>query len=111
VVIDPRDNNHILVAQLGGGVYGSRDGCASWQAKNMGLGSLNITPLVLDPNNPDTVYAGTDGGVFVSFTFGETWSEINDGLLGATVVYSIAVDTESNVYAATPYGIFQLENK
>jgi photosystem II stability/assembly factor-like uncharacterized protein len=111
LVIDPRDNNHILVAQLGGGVYGSRDGCASWQAKNTGMGSLNITPLVLDPNNPDTVYAGTDGGAFVSFDFGETWSEINDGLLGATVVYSIVVDKDSNVFAATPYGVFTLEGK
>jgi photosystem II stability/assembly factor-like uncharacterized protein len=111
VVIDPRDSNHILIAQLGAGVMGSRDGCVSWQSKNTGLGSLNITPLVLDPNNPDTVYAGTEGGAFVSFDFGENWSEINEGLLGATVVYSIVVDKDSNVYAATPYGIFKLEGK
>ena len=36
---------------------------------------------------------------------------VNDGLLGATVVYSIAVDKDSNVYATTPNGIFQLERK
>ncbi len=39
-------------------------------------------------------------------------SELLDPLgSGATVVYSIVVDPQSNVYAATPYGIFQLTSK
>jgi|GEM_PF-1058610 len=70
-----------------------------------------INTLALDPNQPDTVYAGTDGGAYVSYDYGETWGQVNDGLLGATVVYSIVVDKDSNVYAATPYGIFKLERK
>jgi photosystem II stability/assembly factor-like uncharacterized protein len=70
-----------------------------------------INTLALDPNYPDTVYAGTDSGVYISFDFGKTWSEINNGLIGTTVVYSIAVDRDSNVYAATPNGIFQLEGR
>ncbi len=62
-----------------------------------------------DFENPS--FAGTDDGAYVSFDGGAHWGEINDGLLGATVVYSIVVDNESNVYAATPYGIFKLEGK
>jgi photosystem II stability/assembly factor-like uncharacterized protein len=89
----------------------STDNCQSWQASNEGLNNLFINSLAIDPNNPGVVYAGTDGGVYVSFDSGQTWGEINDGLLGATVVYSIAVDPESNVYTATPYGIFSLENQ
>ena len=42
---------------------------------------------------------------------GNHWGEINDGLLGATVVYSIAVDENSTVYATTPSGIFKLGAK
>jgi len=57
------------------------------------------------------LYAGTDSGAYISFDGGNTWNQINEGLLGATVVYSIVVDNESNVYAATPYGVFQLESK
>jgi len=72
---------------------------------------LNINALKFDPVLPDTVYAGTDSGAYVSFDGGETWGQVNDGLLGATVVYSIVVDQDSNVYAATPYGIFKLENR
>ena len=50
-------------------------------------------------------------GIGRSTDGGQTWGQVNDGLLGATVVYSIAVDKDSNVYAATPYGVFKLEDK
>jgi hypothetical protein len=70
-----------------------------------------MNSIAFDPNKPDTIYAGTDSGAYVSFDVGQTWGQINDGLLGATVVYSIVVDNDSNVYAATPYGIFKLESK
>ncbi len=111
LAIDPRDNRHLYAATPGIGVMISTDGCQSWQESNTGLGSLFINAIVIDLNNPDTLYAGTDGGAYVSFDGGQTWNEINDGLLGALVVYSIVVDKVSNVYAATPYGIFKLEGK
>ena len=89
----------------------STDSCGSWQPSNNGLSNLFVNTLAIDPNNSNTIYAGTDGGAYVSFNGGATWGQVNDGLLGATVVYSIAVDKESNVYAATPYGVFKLEQK
>ncbi len=109
--VDPRDPNRLLIATRGYGIVVSDDACRSWTLKNNGLGSLFVNTIAIDPNNPDTVYAATDGGAYVSFDFGQTWNQINDGLLGATVVYSIVVDKDSNVYAATPYGIFKLESK
>ena len=75
------------------------------------MGILIVNTLAIDPNHPNTIFAGTQAGAFVSFNDGVSWYEINNGLLGATVVYSIAIDQESNVYAATPYGIFKLEGK
>jgi photosystem II stability/assembly factor-like uncharacterized protein len=75
------------------------------------LNNLFINSLAIDPNNPGVVYAGTDSGVYVSFDSGQTWGQVNEGLLGATVVYSIAVDEDGKVYAATPYGIFRLEGR
>jgi len=111
MTMDPRDSDRILLAVLGDGLYRSEDGCQSWQKSNTGLTSLFVNSVAISPNNPDTVYAGTDGGAFVSFDGGQTWYEINDGLLGATVVYSIVVDKDNKVYAATPYGIFKLEGK
>jgi photosystem II stability/assembly factor-like uncharacterized protein len=111
LAVDPNDNNHLLIATSGKGILMSLDGCKSWNPINEGIGSLFANTVAFDPTNTDTVYAGTDGGAYVSFDSGQTWSVINDGLLGATVVYSIVVDKDSNVYAATPYGIFTLETK
>jgi photosystem II stability/assembly factor-like uncharacterized protein len=95
----------------GQGVLISTDNCGSWQASNDGLNNLFVNTLAIDPNNLNIIYAGTDGGAYISYDSGATWGQVNDGLLGAVVVYSIAVDKESNVYAATPYGVFKLESK
>ena len=111
LAISPRNISWIILATQGRGVLISQDGCQTWQSGNTGLGNLFVNTLAIEPNNPDTLYAGTDGGAYVSFDGGQNWSQINDGLLGATVVYSIVVDPQSNVYAATPYGIFKLEGK
>jgi len=109
LAIDPRDSNRFVVATQGKGVLLSLNGCKSWETSNDGLGNLFINTLAIDPQSPQTVYAGTDGGAYVSFDGGMHWGEINEGLLGATVVYSIVVDPESNIYAATPYGVFHLK--
>jgi photosystem II stability/assembly factor-like uncharacterized protein len=111
LAIHPNDTKQVYLATLGKGIQFSNDRCQSWQASSQGLTNLFVNTLAIDPNQPETMYAGTDGGAYVSFDGGATWSQINDGLLGATVVYSIVVDRDSNVYAATPYGIFQLEGK
>jgi len=103
--------SRLYLATPGQGVMVSTDKCQSWQPSNTGLTNLYVNTLALDPNDSNTIYAGTDGGAYISYDAGATWGQVNDGLLGATVVYSIAVDKESNVYAATPYGIFKLESK
>jgi photosystem II stability/assembly factor-like uncharacterized protein len=111
LAIDPSDPDQIYLATSGSGLLASLDGCRSWENKNEGLANLFVNTIGIDPVNPDTMYAGTDGGAYVSFDGGRSWDQINDGLLGATVVYSIVVDPQSNVYAATPYGIFKLEGR
>jgi photosystem II stability/assembly factor-like uncharacterized protein len=109
--VDPRDSDRLFLATRGDGIIVSEDGCQTWTSINSGLGSLFVNTVAIDPNDPDTIYAATDGGAYVSFDGGQHWGQINDGLLGATVVYSIVVDKDGNVYAATPYGIFKLESK
>jgi hypothetical protein len=117
MAIDPQGSDRLFLATRGEGVWISEDGCLSWQKKYDGLGNLFVNAVVIDPVNPDTIYAGTDGGAYVSFNGGDTWGEINDGLMGVgygpLLVYSIVVDPKdpNNVYAATPYGIFKLESR
>ena len=102
--------SRLYLATPGQGMFVSTDECQSWQSSNEGLSNLFVNTVAIDPNNPDIVYTGTDGGAYISFDSGQNWNQINTGLLGTTMVYSIAIDSESNVYAATPYGIFKLED-
>ena len=38
-----------------------------------------VNSLVLDPSYPDTLYAGTDVGAFVTYDGGQTWSQLGTG--------------------------------
>ncbi len=111
LAIDPRDSSIVYLAVMGRGVFRSTNHCLTWTPINRGLGSLFVNSINIDTNNPNTLYAGTDGGAYISMNGGETWYQINDGLLGAFVVYSVVIDSQSTVYAATPYGIFRLEGR
>jgi photosystem II stability/assembly factor-like uncharacterized protein len=111
LVIDPGNNQHLYLVTNGNGIDISDDGCQSWQSSNNGLVNLFVNTIALDPNNPNTLYAGTNSGAYVSYDQGRNWGQINDGLLGVLTIFSIAIDSQSNVYAATPYGIFKLGNK
>src|SRR6185436_7809881 len=65
----------------------------------------HIASLAVDPTNPSTVYAGTDGGgVFKTTTGGIGWTAINTGLtgnFGIAMVRAIAIDpaNPSTLYA------------
>jgi len=109
--VHPENEDWLMVATLGNGVYILEDNCKAAKISNQGLKSLFVYSLVIDPNDPKIIYAGTGGGAFISLNGGEEWREINDGLLGANLVFSLAMDSQSNVYASTPYGIFKLEDK
>jgi photosystem II stability/assembly factor-like uncharacterized protein len=111
MVIHPQNTENPFLTSLNGELrYLDRSG-NSILTITPGFASPVINTMVLDPNHPDTVYAGTDSGAYISFDFGKTWGEINSGLPDTTAVYSIVVDKDSNVYAATPYGIFKLESQ
>lgn len=108
MAINPHDGNHVLYVE-NEQIWISDNSCKSVRFINFAIRDANS--IAFDPDTPGVLYAGTDGGAYISFDSGQTWGQINDGLLGATVVYSIVVDKDSNVYAATPYGIYQLEKQ
>jgi photosystem II stability/assembly factor-like uncharacterized protein len=105
LAIDPRDPNKVFAAVLGHpygpseerGLYRSTDGGQNWQrviAKDENTGASDV---VIDPANPDIVYAsmwearegpwednnevnGTGGGLFKSTDGGSTWHPLTNGL-------------------------------
>src|SRR5215468_9213068 len=65
-----------------------------------------ISSLVIDPQNPATLYTGAGAIVFKSTDEGANWNPINSTLLG---VHSLAVNprTPSTLYAGGPGGVFK----
>jgi len=111
LVFDPRSASTIYLG-AGAGVFKSTNGGADWSEKNSGLEVLDVQALVIDPNNPDTLYAGTfGGGVFKSTNGGASWGHSNSGL--ANLVTALASDpiTPAIVYAGTKGGgVFKTTN-
>lgn len=106
IYVNPRDDEEIFC--LGVRVAHSSDGGKSFdllggQVKHLtpsaasGL-HLDHCELWIDPNNPDHLVLGNDGGLYQSYDKGESWLHLNN--LPTGEFYDVAVDQSE------PYRIF-----
>ncbi len=56
------------------------DGQTNWQEMGTGLSGLPVRAIVIDPNPPNDVYAGTDRGVYVYRRSDGAWKPYGTGL-------------------------------
>jgi hypothetical protein len=77
IAVDPRDANRIYMAGVRG--FRSLDGGQTFAPMAMDI-HADWHSIVIDPSNPDILYAGTDGGVFMSTDLGNNWTSRNAGL-------------------------------
>ena len=106
VVIHPETSDTVFACAIGHlwgysgdrGLFHTRDGGITWNKLAGGLpndGKTGCTDLVMDPNNPDVLYAafyhrlrqpwtfhsgGPNGGIFKSTDGGTTWIKLTRGL-------------------------------
>ena len=103
VVIHPVDNNIVYVAAVGQlwganperGVYRSRDGGDTWEHVLYIDDDTGAIDLVMDPSDPNTLFAamyqrrrtsfgfnggGPGGGIYRTMDSGDTWTELTEGL-------------------------------
>src|SRR5438270_9022105 len=112
VMIDPRNNKRVLLATDRSGVLSSVDGAVTFTASNRGFAHRQITSLVVDRDNSDTLYTGVIndkefGGVFFSRDAGLTWKQINAGL-GERDIFSLRQAENGSLVAGTNRGIFTI---
>lgn len=103
IVIDPRDSNIVFVAAQGPlwspggerGLYRTADGGKTWKAVITISENTGVTDVVMDPSNPDIMYAaswqrrrhfytlingGPESAIWKSTDGGITWSKLRSGL-------------------------------
>lgn len=103
IAIDPRDSNVVFVASQGPlwspggerGLYKTTDGGRTWKAVITISENTGVTDVVIDPSNPDIMYAaawqrrrhfytlingGPESGIFKSVDGGNTWARTRSGL-------------------------------
>jgi photosystem II stability/assembly factor-like uncharacterized protein len=92
-----------------GGVYYSTNSGTTWDSINSPL--YGPVALAIAPNDPQTIFVGTDFGVEVSENGGSTWTERIEGL-AAMVPNAMAVSRidSDTVYVQTNQGIFASQN-
>ena len=92
VIVDPSNSNRIYTATAWSaqrpsrdnppnkGVFRSNDGGVSWQrVLDCNPCNTGFTDLLMDPSNPQTLYAGNAGvGVFKSVNGGDSWAPLPD---------------------------------
>lgn len=108
IIIHPENPDVLYVAVLGAlwgdsedrGVYKTSDAGATWTKLLYESPSAGCSDLVMDPNNPEVLYAamwdfrrepdffrsgGPGSGIFVSKNGGEDWDEVRNGLPESTL--------------------------
>lgn len=93
--MDPRNPEVMYVTDAWAGAFKSIDGGQNWFPINSGITArvgpsndgIPVFSLTLDPNNPDTLWAGTQfgGGVFRSDDAGKTWRSLSNGIQERTL--------------------------
>ena len=94
-------------ADVGAPVFKTTDGGASWSAASSGLPSniFGIAALVIDPQNPSTVYVairiqdfpftGARADLFTSTDGGDSWSAASSGLPANYAERLLAIDPQN----------------
>ncbi len=127
IVLDPRDSDVVYVASQGPlfaaggerGLFKTTDGGASWEAILTISEDTGVNEVVLDPHDPDTLYAtayqrrrrvgqlvggGPESGIYKSTNGGEDWEELTDGIPDGDMG-RIALAIDGNTRPATLFAL------
>ncbi len=81
--------------------------------EDLSRGILNVRAILVDPDQPEIIYAGTDNSVFKSEDNGKSWKRILSvrGENKAVNLLAFGPKTKNLLYAATGNGLFYSANE
>jgi hypothetical protein len=123
----PTIHTRLFAAGVSGGIWRSDNDGGSWRSIGDGLSNLAVNALVIDPRQPDVMYAGTGegyfredirgtglplrgSGIFVTRDGGSTWQRLgstaNEDFLWVNDL-ELGVADSRRLYAATRTGVWR----
>ena len=113
--VHPTDPNTVYAGAAAGGIWKTTNGGTTWTDKGGSLTRLTFGAVAIDPNNTNTIYAGTGetiwlynnvtyegNGLYKSTDGGDTWLQITNGFGIQTQFSDIEVNPgNSNVLLAS----------
>lgn len=90
--VNPQNSQMLYAAFSGfgsGHLFRSVDGGSSWNDISSNLPDIPFHAILVHPLYPDTLFAGSDLGVFVSMDAGLSWAAFNDGLPDGVMVFDL----------------------
>jgi len=138
IAIDPQDNSRLFAGSASGGIWRSATGGVgtnAWQPVHTGFPVLGVSSIIIDPSDPDIIYAGTGEvyradtsnigfnvwkargtygvGILKSTDGGQHWVQVfSRNMQGLFGVQMLAFDpaNSSIVYACTTDGLYRSAN-
>jgi photosystem II stability/assembly factor-like uncharacterized protein len=111
-IIDPNNTNTAWVVFGGFGMPAGQHvwkttnlagGAGTWVAAGNGIPDIPVNGLVIDPNNSNDIYAGTDIGVYRSSDGGATWLPFTTGM-PVVAVFDIAIQEFNRTLRCATHG-------
>lgn len=112
IAIDPTNANNAYVCFGGFGVPAGQHvwkttnltiGTPVWTASGTGLPDVPVNAFVIDPANPNQLFAGTDVGVYVSQDQGATWAPFTTGM-PVVAVFDMSLQPTSHILRVATHG-------
>lgn len=111
MAVSPTNSNVVFVGTPGAGIYKTTNGGTTWTPVFDSKPFLYIGAIAIDPNNPNTIYAGTGDpdvpftvfigdGMYKSTDGGNTWTNI--GLASTKIINKIVINPSNSneIYVA-----------
>ena len=86
-----------------GHVFRTTDAGNSWQDISANLPDAPVNSLQLDASYPNTIYAGTDVGPFVTYNGGKSWQKLGTGF-PSVEIWQLNLDPTNRNLAAGTHG-------
>jgi photosystem II stability/assembly factor-like uncharacterized protein len=109
ITVDPTNSSIVYLStrSASAALFKSINGGNAWTLKNKGLPRW-VSSIVMDPENPRTVFVSTRAGLYVSTDAAESWSPYDSNGLGPFSVNDFLIHPveKSTFFIGTDQGVF-----